>query len=125
MRCVSPDGMALALVAAGATGASVSAQTAIGDRPRRPGVEIEGRVAEVFGNRFVLDDGTGGVLVEAGPPRHHRIDVEVGEAVRMRGEPDAEGFDAFEITRADGETLRVRPDSGQPPWAGGPRREEG
>lgn len=99
----------------------VAAQTAIGELSTGPTVEIAGSVSHVFGNKFVLDDGTGNVLVESGPGWHHDFTVAVGEQLRVRGEPDDGAFDAYTIFRAGGERLEIRPESGPPPWSGGRR----
>jgi hypothetical protein len=100
----------------------VAAQTAIGDLGARPMVEIEGSVTEVFGNKFVLRDATGSVLVTNGPSWHHQLDVAPGETLRVAGELDEDEFDAFRIYRSDGEVIEIRPVDGPPPWAGGPNR---
>ena len=86
------------------------------------GLTISGVVTAVFGNEFVVDDGTGQILVEAGPPGYHQIRLNQGEAVTVVGEYDDDDFDAFTITRQDGSVLNIRPASSPPPWAGGPER---
>lgn len=95
------------------------AQTPIGELSANRLVEIEGAVTEVFGNRFVLRDDTGAVLVTSGPRWHRRLDVTPGETLRVAGEPGEDDFDAFRIFRADGEVIEIRPVDGPPPWAGG------
>lgn len=97
------------------------AQTSIGALPSGSGVEIAGAVTHVLGDRFVVDDGAGSVLVETGPSWRHDIAMAVGEQVRVRGEPDGGAPDAFVSFCADGETLRIRPENGRPPWAGSRR----
>lgn len=90
------------------------------------GVTIRGEVTDVFGNRFVVEDGTGRVLVETGPAWHSRVEVAPGETVTVTGEPGRDGgFDAFTIEREGGERIVVRGPEGPPPWAGGPRGERG
>jgi uncharacterized protein YdeI (BOF family) len=112
--------LAAALAAALTTGTAV-AQTPIDQLAPRSGVTVEGEVTHVFGNRFVVDDGTGSVLVETGPPWHHDISMEVGERVTVTGEPDEGGFDAFVIRRSDGDEIEIRPAEGPPPWSGSRR----
>lgn len=95
--------------------------TRIADLARGP-IAITGKVQAVFGNTFVLDDGTGQVLVEAGPRWYHTLDVKAGETLTVTGKPDDETFDAVTIRHADGRIRTIRPVDGPPPWAGGPRR---
>lgn len=87
------------------------------------GIAIEGEVTDVFGNRFVLQDGTGRVLVEAGPDWYHRLDIRQGERLRVTGRPDGRSFDAFTIRREDGREITIRRAEGSPPWAGRQGRE--
>lgn len=48
-------------------------------------VTIRGRVAEVFGNKFVLADGTGRALVDTGPEGDERAPVAIGAPVTVQG----------------------------------------
>jgi hypothetical protein len=88
------------------------------------GVTVEGQVTDVFGNRFVLQDSTGRILVEAGPDWYHRLDIRQGERLRVTGRPDGRAFDAHVIRREDGREIVVRRAEGPPPWAGRGGREE-
>ncbi len=101
------------------------AQTPIGSLPQRGGMTIEGTVSDVFGNRFVLQDDSGRVLVETGPDRNRRLDIKPGEKLRVVGRSDDGGFDAFTIRRADGSEIVLRsPDDKRPRAEGpGPRGE--
>jgi uncharacterized protein YdeI (BOF family) len=103
-----------------ATGPAL-AQTAIADLSGGGGTEIAGTVTHVFGNRFVVEDATGSVLVETGPHWFHDIAMTVGEDVRVVGEPERGSLDAFRIVRTGGEAIEIRPADGPPPWAGGRR----
>jgi len=84
-------------------------------------IAIEGTVTEVAGSGFVLTDGTGAVRVDTGPGWFHDLDLSEGETLRVTGEPDADGFDAFTLERGDGTVLTIRPAEGPPPWAGARR----
>ncbi|MBE9167212.1 NirD/YgiW/YdeI family stress tolerance protein [Pleurocapsales cyanobacterium LEGE 06147] len=87
------------------------------------GVTISGEVVSVVGNDFVLDDGTGQIIVDAGPNWWHQIDVSQGEEVTVTGELGRGGeLDAYSITRSDGSTIEIRSPGGPPPWVGGPHR---
>ena len=85
------------------------------------GVSITGTIKSVVGNDFVLDDGTGQVIVDAGPRWYQPLALSPGETVTVVGEYDDGEFDAFTIRRTNDQTIRVRPASGPPPWAGGRR----
>lgn len=97
---------------------------AAAERPATPiaslqnvdGMTISGRVTDIFGNKFVLEDASGRVLVETGPQRGNQIEVRDGEELQVIGEPRNGSFDAFTIVRADGSRVEIRP-------AGGPRGE--
>lgn len=87
------------------------------------GVTVSGEVVSVVGNDFVLDDGTGQIIVDAGPNWWHQIDVSQGEEVTVTGELGRGGeLDAYSITRSDGSIIEIRSPGGPPPWAGGPNR---
>jgi hypothetical protein len=98
------------------------AQTPIRDLQRTSGITISGEIRSVVGNEFILDDGTGQIIVDAGPRWYHQLDLRVGERVTVVGVYDDYDFDAFSITRSSGEVIRIRDGGGPPPWAGGPRR---
>jgi uncharacterized protein YdeI (BOF family) len=98
------------------------ANTQIGDLENRRGMTITGEIQSVVGNDFVLNDGTGEVIVDAGPGWWHQLDLTTGESVSVVGEMDEGEFDAFSITRENGEVIDIREPQGPPPWAGGPNR---
>jgi hypothetical protein len=86
------------------------------------GFTVVGTVVAVKGNTFALDDGTGIVIVDAGPPWWHQLGLTLGEEVTVVALPEFGGLKAVQITRADGAVIEVRPMMGPPPWAGGPFR---
>lgn len=85
------------------------------------GVTIRGTVRSVVGNQFILDDGTGQMIVDAGPRWFHQINLQPRETVVVVGKYDDYDFDAFRIIRGNGEVINIRPHGGLPPWAGGRR----
>lgn len=97
------------------------AQAPIASLNQADDIVIEGRVTDIFGNKFVLADDSGRILVETGPHWFTRIDVRPGERLRVIGRAEGAGFDAFRIVREDGREIHIRPSSGPPPWAGGGR----
>lgn len=111
------------LTAALMLGGAALAQSPIGSLDRSGGVTIEGRVTDVFGNKFVLEDSSGRTLVETGPAWHSRIEVRTGERLKVVGRPENGGFDAFRITRESGQEIVVRSADGPPPWAGRPKHD--
>jgi hypothetical protein len=100
-------------------GLVAQAQTSIRDIQRNPGVSISGVIRSVVGNEFILDDGTGQIIVDAGPLWYRQLNLREGEEVTVVGEYDDYDFDAFSITYANGEVIQIREGGGPPPWAGG------
>lgn len=98
-----------------------TAQTPIRDLQRTPGLTIAGEIRSIVGNEFILDDGTGQIIVDAGPLWYHQLDLSQGEQVTVVGVYDDYDFDAFMIMRSNGEEIRIREEGGPPPWAGGRR----
>ena len=65
-------------------------------------VAIKGQVAEIFGNKFVVQDDTGRALVDTGPSGVRARPMSKGEAVTVQGR-FAHGYIHAEVmTRADG-----------------------
>lgn len=81
-----------------------------------PMTTITGTVGKIDGNRFTIETDKGPLLVTTGPKRHHRLDIKAGEKISVTGEAGALDFDAFEVKRADGQTIEIRPAEGPPPW---------
>lgn len=102
----------------------LQAQTPIRELRNNYGITISGVVKSIVGNEFILDDGTGEIIVDAGPRWYHKINLSQGERVTVVGEYDDEDFDAYKITRSNGEIIQIRSGPGRPPWAGGPNRRD-
>jgi hypothetical protein len=102
----------------------VRSQTRIGDLQQRPpGTTISGRVGNIVGNDFILEDDSGQIIVDAGPRWWQQIDLTPGEQVTVNGELGRGGeFDAFSITRGNGIVIQIRSAQGPPPWAGSSNR---
>lgn len=98
-----------------------TAQVPIRELQQRGGITISGEIRSVVGNEFILDDGTGQVIVDAGPRWYHQLNLRQGERVTVVGKYGGYDFDAFTIIRENGEVLQIRPAGGPPPWAGGRR----
>lgn len=88
------------------------------------GITLTGTVGSVVGNSFTLSDGTGEIIVGAGPRWYQEVTVLPGEPLTVVGEYDQGEFDAYRITRANGDVIVVRDGPGRPPWAGGPNRQQ-
>jgi uncharacterized protein YdeI (BOF family) len=101
------------------------AQVSIRDLQKNQGISISGEIRNVVGNEFILDDGSGQIIVDAGPRWYHKLNFTSGERVTVMGEYDDEDFDAYMITRDDGEVIQLRQAGGPPPWAGGRGRRGG
>jgi uncharacterized protein YdeI (BOF family) len=104
---------------------SAQAQIPIRDLQRNSGIFISGQIRSVVGNEFILDDGTGQIIVDAGPRWFRQINLTPGERVTVVGKYDDQEFDAFTITRQNGQVIQIRQAGGPPPWAGGPGRQQG
>jgi uncharacterized protein YdeI (BOF family) len=97
--------------------------TRIADLQRPRSITISGRVRSMAGNDFVLEDGTGQIIVHSGPRRWREVNLTPGEQVTITGELSKSGkFDAFSIRRANGSVIEIRSPEGPPPWAGNPNR---
>ena len=68
----------------------------------RSAVAIKGDVAEVFGNKFVMQDGSGRALVDTGPRGEDRMMVAKGETVTVQGRFDRGVVHAEVVAHADG-----------------------
>ncbi|AMN44989.1 NirD/YgiW/YdeI family stress tolerance protein [Rhodoplanes sp. Z2-YC6860] len=82
-------------------------------------VAVNGNVAEIFGNKFILQDRTGRVLVELGPRGEMGDAVTKGETVTVQGNFDRGFIHAQIVSHADGRSEAFgpprRPDRGPPP----------
>lgn len=70
---------------------------------------IEGRVGEVFGNRFILEDDNGRVLVEAQGELPAGTVIGTGDTLVIIGTDTPNGFLASAISRDDGTELLAAP----------------
>ncbi|WP_195175452.1 hypothetical protein [Mesorhizobium sp. INR15] len=72
-------------------------------------VAVKGKVAEIFGNKFVIDDGSGRALVETGRRGEGGKLVVSGEMLTVQGHFD-DGFIHGELlVHADGRAESLRP----------------
>ncbi|MCU0546923.1 MAG: DNA-binding protein [Oscillatoriaceae cyanobacterium Prado104] len=101
----------------------VRSQTSIQDLQRNRDTTISGTVKSVVGNEFILTDGTGEIIVDAGPRWYREVNLRVGEKVTVVGDYDDYDFDAYSIRRQNGEVIQIRNGPGRPPWAGGRGRD--
>jgi hypothetical protein len=84
-------------------------------------VAAKGKVAEMFGNKFILDDGTGRVLVDTGPQGDRAPVADKDETVTVQGHFDRGQIHAQLLVRANGDTLAF----GAPPPPHGPHGPKG
>lgn len=88
-------------------------------------VAVRGSVAEIFGNKFIVDDGSGRALVDLGPRGESADTVTRGETVTVQGMFDRGFIHAQIVSHADGRTESFGhpppPRPGAPPP---PRRAE-
>ncbi|TGD94818.1 DNA-binding protein [Methylobacterium nonmethylotrophicum] len=72
-------------------------------------IAAKGDVAEIFGNKFILQDGTGRALVETGRAGEGGTLVAKGESVTVQGRFENGVLHATALTRADGRVEPLRP----------------
>jgi uncharacterized protein YdeI (BOF family) len=93
-------------------------------------VAAKGSVAEIYGNKFIVQDDSGRALVDLGPRGDDTNTVTKGEAVTVQGRFDRGVIRAQVLVHADGRSEAFgpprppRPDRG-PPDRPGPRAERG
>lgn len=78
------------------------------------GTAVKGEVAEIYGNKFILQDGSGRALVETGREGEGGKLVEKGETVTVQGRFESGFLHAKILTRADGQVVRLGPTGGPP-----------
>jgi len=96
----------------------VAAQGADGDPWKESGTIVE---IDDFGFHFSLQDGET-VYIELGPPdywQNQGLDLQVDQAATVIGSINEGMIHASQVLLADGQTLNVRAESGQPLWSGG------
>lgn len=91
----------------------------IGSMKNDTPVAIAGEVAEIFGNKFVLQDASGRALVDTGPRGERRQVVVKGESVTIQGRFDRGVVRADVLARADGRNEAFGPPG--PPHDHGPK----
>jgi uncharacterized protein YdeI (BOF family) len=78
-------------------------------------IAVKGEVAEIFGNKFVIQDGTGRALVETGREGEDGKLVTKGETVTVQGRFERGFLHAKLIIRADGKPMVLGRPGGPPP----------
>lgn len=125
-----PAGLAIVgaglLALGGATGAIVMAETrpSASMAPAKPVairslssasiVTIRGRVAEVYGNKFVIEDGSGRALVDTGREGDDRQLVTVNQSVTVQGRFERGFVHAAFLVGRDNKVLALGPLAGPP-----------
>ena len=82
-------------------------------------VAIRGRIAERFGSRMVIDDGTGRALVDTGPHGDAQTSLPTGAVVTVQGRYEREAFHPSFIVMPSGAVMPLGPMAG--PHFGGHR----
>lgn len=85
---------------------------AIDTMAERSPVAIKGDVAEIFGNKFVVQDPSGRALVDTGPRGEDRTVVTKGETVTVQGRFDRGIVHAEILAHADGRNDAFGPPHG-------------
>jgi len=77
-------------------------------------VTVKGKVVEIFGNKFVVEDQSGRALVETGPSGEGGKLVAKDEIVSVQGRFENGFIHATYLTRADGKIETLGPAGGPP-----------
>lgn len=77
-------------------------------------VTVKGKVAEVFGNKFIVQDDSGRALVETGPSGDDGKLVSLNEAISVQGRFEHGFLHASFIVRQDGSVEALGPAGGPP-----------
>lgn len=86
----------------------VIAQTTVRDLQNANSTSISGEIVRIYGEDFILDDGTGQILVEAERRPLQQANLEAGERVTITGTYDDDNsFNAISITRENGEVVQI------------------
>lgn len=72
-------------------------------------VAVKGKVAEIFGNKFVIDDGSGRALVETGRRGEGGKLVAAGEMLTVQGRFDDGFIHGDVLVHADGKAESLKP----------------
>jgi len=117
-------GALAAPLAMGALGLSLAQGTSFQPTPVEPvaiqalapsgATAIRGTVAEIFGNKFVVQDPTGRALVETGREGEDGKLVAKGEAVTVQGRFETGFLHARVLTHGDGRKVVLGPAGGPP-----------
>lgn len=75
-------------------------------------ITIRGRVAESFGNRLVVDDGTGRTLVDGGPHGDGDMLAPLGATISVQGRFDRGAFHPSFLVDASGTVTPLGPPPG-------------
>jgi hypothetical protein len=86
-------------------------------------VTVRGKVAEVYGDRFTIADGSGKTMVDAG--REGDIAVTAGQDLLVQGRYDNGQLHASFLIDANGRVRAVGPLFARGPHRGGPRERPG
>ncbi|MCD0419800.1 hypothetical protein LOC51_21510 [Rubrivivax sp. JA1024] len=92
--------------------------TAIDQMQADQPVAVKGSVAEIYGNKFILDDGRGRALVDLGPRGKDANPVTKGETVTVQGIFDRGVVRAQIVAHADGRNEAFGPPGPPPPPPG-------
>lgn len=83
------------------------AQTSIRDMQAANSTTLSGEIVRISGDDFILDDGTGQILVEAESRPIRQANLQAGETVTVTGQFDENELEAYRITRASGEEIYI------------------
>lgn len=103
-------GSGFAVLAVAAMTAPVVAQSTVQELRTANTITLSGEIVRVMGDNFVLDDGTGQIMVDAESSAVRDAQLSPGDSATVTGRYDDEDFDAVTITPASGEVIYVLSD---------------
>ncbi len=99
---------ALTITSALAMSTAALAQTTIDALQQANGVTLSGEIVRIQGDEFILNDGTGQILVEAESRPLRQANLKPGDRVTVAGTyTDENDIEAYRITPASGEVIYI------------------
>ncbi|MBD2058807.1 hypothetical protein H6F88_22865 [Oculatella sp. FACHB-28] len=107
MKVTTLLGIGFAAIAASAVPALVLAQTQPEPARRVSSTDIAGEIVAIDDGDFLLNTTEGQVLVDADDRAVRRANFTVGEQLNVTGRYDDDSFEAYSVTRENGEVVFV------------------
>jgi hypothetical protein len=107
MKVTTLLGIGFTAIAASAVPVLVLAQTQPEPVRRATSTDIAGEIVAIDDGDFLLNTSDGQILVDADDRSVRRANFSVGEQITVTGRYDDEDFEAYSVTRENGEVVFV------------------